>query len=507
MCELLAISANKETSIRFSEAVMRAHSREHKSGWGVAFYPGDSKHCTLFKEAEAMHKSKLLPVLNDQDIIRSKIILNHIRKSTSTDSYENTHPFSRELFGEQWTFIHNGAHGLDRYFHHYLEDEDFSLSYIPIGLTGSDKAFCILLNELKKKIKPTISTMNEAGNVCVVCSYRAVDAFQTLYESCLAITESGADLNMILSNGDVVIAFHSGYNHLHYLLRDYDTLHGKVIELQDVDYDSVGHEQPHLVKGPGERAAIIATEKLTTGENWIPFVPGEMIVFKKGDIVARSQNGRILSTEYDSSSVTISDIEVYDSSKSLDQKRSDHMVIGLPAAVRQQLDVDIGVTILVSNAHHSSQLEVHQTAKELLHGECKADNPIRHVCLPPKVRDLLHLQEINANHRSGFEQFSKKFTPVSIHNKRNNESNNQSIGRPVTNDDLHSGKKLPVMIDGIPGTCWIQERDFACEKIVVTFDRPHPVHGDGIYTKYFYLKEPGNLHWGHDDVVMEIYHR
>ncbi len=121
MCELLGVCSSIQTNIKYSAQSMKAHSEYHNNGWGVVFYPDNSIHCWMFKEDKPMYKSMLLPILNGNNIIQLKIILNHIRKSTNTEAYENTHPFYRELFGEHWSLIHNGSTGMDKYFKKYLE--------------------------------------------------------------------------------------------------------------------------------------------------------------------------------------------------------------------------------------------------------------------------------------------------------------------------------------------------------------------------------------------------
>ena len=54
---------------------------------------------------------------------------------------ENTHPFTRELWGRYWTYAHNGQ--LSNY-------ESLSTGYRrPVGETDSELVFCWLLNQIE----------------------------------------------------------------------------------------------------------------------------------------------------------------------------------------------------------------------------------------------------------------------------------------------------------------------------------------------------------------------
>jgi glutamine amidotransferase len=69
----------------------------------------------------------------------------HIRRATSGHiSFENTHPFRRELGGRAHIFAHNGDF---HDFQHHLPL--IAGGFHPIGQTDSEHAFCYLLNQLK----------------------------------------------------------------------------------------------------------------------------------------------------------------------------------------------------------------------------------------------------------------------------------------------------------------------------------------------------------------------
>lgn len=407
MCELLGVSSNLETNIQYSLQSMVAHSRTHRHGWGVCFYPYNSKHCVVFKEAESMSRSGLLRFINENNIIRSKIILNHIRLSTTSQSYENTHPFYRELFGEHWSLIHNGASGMDSCFKEYLRENENQINYIPIGSTGSDKALCIILNELKKNILTEVKCENRNGNLEVVCNYPFETAQRVIYETCHKIMQSGAHLNILLSNGEYLFAFHSGYNQLNYVFRDQRLLRGREIRMIDADFQTIG-----LEKQPNERTVIVATEILTEGEEWKRFNKGDFLVFKDGNLVYK--NGTSIE-ESSQSPLVVSNVEVYDSSRWLEEQRLDLKVIGIPKKLRDNLGVNIGERVIVESSSSSIELFVFETDKRLLKtGDSPADNPDLHACIPKKYRELLGLRQVISYNRNNFVGFRKKFDSVSI---------------------------------------------------------------------------------------------
>lgn len=410
MCELLGICSNLFTNIEYSSQFMSEHSAKHKNGWGVAFYPPltynseiSSKQCKLFKEEITMGNSDLLKYLNENKVIKSKIILNHIRYSTSTQNYDNTHPFVRELFGQNWSFIHNGATGLDNYFKSYLGQNNNKIDFIPIGLTGSDKAFCIILNELKKNIQCDISTKDIESNLEVICKYDFEKAQKIIYQTCKNIMNSGANINIILSNGEYLITFFSGYNKLHYLYRK-----GTNVNPSNNSYfQSLG-----LIKSPNEKAVIIATEKLTS-EDWKSFKKGEMLIFKDGELVYK--NGEKVNNENTKSVNEVSDIEVYDSSAQLDRIDIEKKVIGVSQYLRDLLNLKIGDEVKVINKTKEINLKVYDSDENLSeNGLSKADNPDKYVCIPRVIRNYLELNEINSTHRANLPKFKKKFSSVDI---------------------------------------------------------------------------------------------
>ena len=109
MCELLGMSANVPTDICFSFTGLMLRGGKtgpHKDGWGITFYEG--KGFRTFKDPEPSAQSPIARLVQALPI-KSCAVVSHIRQANrGCVSLENTHPFTRELWGRYWTFAHNG---------------------------------------------------------------------------------------------------------------------------------------------------------------------------------------------------------------------------------------------------------------------------------------------------------------------------------------------------------------------------------------------------------------
>src|SRR5579883_136254 len=144
MCELMGMNASVPTDICFSlTGLLRrgGHTGPHKDGWGIAFYEG--RACRTFHDPAPSAHSPIAEFVRSYPI-KSRIILSHIRRANrGRVSLENTHPFTRELWGRAWTFAHNGQlRGVKR--------RPLAL-HRPIGTTDSEHAFCWMLERLRAR--------------------------------------------------------------------------------------------------------------------------------------------------------------------------------------------------------------------------------------------------------------------------------------------------------------------------------------------------------------------
>ncbi|MDN3653017.1 class II glutamine amidotransferase [Thalassotalea ponticola] len=259
MCELLAMSANVPTDICFSFAGLIQRGGKtgpHKDGWGITFYEG--KGCRTFKDPQPCYRSEIAQLVS-RYAIKSEAVISHIRQANSGGvNLENTHPFTRELWGRNLTYAHNGQ--LDGY-HIALQ----TTSLTAIGSTDSEQAFVWLIEQLREKFghrKPDNETL-----------------FAYLAQLCVAINQFGV-FNMILSDGEFVFAY--CYNNLHYLTRRAPFGPAR---LKDADV-TIDFTQETTER---DIVTVIATAPLTIDERWTKMQSGQWCAFIGGQLIASGQ--------------------------------------------------------------------------------------------------------------------------------------------------------------------------------------------------------------------------
>ena len=228
---------------------------DHCDGFGIAFF--EDKACRLFVDNQSAVESPIAELVRNYPI-KSRNVIAHIRKATQGKiSLENSHPFSRELWGRQWIFAHNGdLHGFN---------PALSGRFTPVGNTDSERAFCFLLDQLVNKFgyhEPKLEQI-----------------FALLAEVSPKIAEHGT-FNFCLSNGQALFTY--AITKLHWLVREYPFKPAQLIDLDvEVDFSQV--------TTPEDRVAVITTEPLTQNEKWTAFEPGEMILFQYGQPILKQQ--------------------------------------------------------------------------------------------------------------------------------------------------------------------------------------------------------------------------
>ena len=251
MCQLLGMNCATPTDVTFS---FRGFSQragitsDHCDGFGIAFF--EDKACRLFVDNQSAVESPIAELVRNYPI-KSRNVIAHIRKATQGKiTLENSHPFSRELWGRQWIFAHNGdLHGFN---------PTLSGRFTPVGNTDSERAFCYLLDQLVLKFGYHEPKLDQI--------------FDLLAEVSPKIAEHGT-FNFCLSNGQALFTY--AITKLHWLVREYPFKPAQLIDLDvEVDFSQV--------TTPEDRVAVITTEPLTQNEVWTAFEPGEMILFQDG---------------------------------------------------------------------------------------------------------------------------------------------------------------------------------------------------------------------------------
>ncbi len=256
MCELLGMSANVPTDICFSfTGLMQRGGRTgpHRDGWGIAFYEG--RGLRSFHDPKPSINSPIAQLVRDYPI-KSHVVISHIRQANVGQvCLENTHPFSRELWGRMWTFAHNGQLGTGV--------ADLPLGhYLPVGSTDSEAAFCWLLGEVRRAFpEPPGDYIELARFIQARCDrLRALGVF-----------------NMLLTDSTCLFAYCS--SKLSWITRR--APFGEAV-LTDVEVTIDFCKETT----PSDVVTVIATVPLTENERWHQLQPGEMVIFKDGERVA-----------------------------------------------------------------------------------------------------------------------------------------------------------------------------------------------------------------------------
>jgi predicted glutamine amidotransferase len=257
MCQLFALSCNVPSTVTFSFTGFSARggaTGEHADGFGLAFHDGPG--CRLFIDEGLASDSALADFLRCHPI-RARTVLAHIRKATQGPvQLTNCHPFVREWQGRHWSFCHNGD----------LKDFHPRLGgpYLPVGDTDSERAFCWMLQELRKRFRGRVAPSVQ----------QLAPAIAGLAER---ISQHGR-FNFLLSDGEALYAHAS--TQLHWLQRAHPFPIAHLVD-HDLTMDL------SVANGPDDRMVLVATEPLTRNEDWVSFGAGELRVFVAGEPVWR----------------------------------------------------------------------------------------------------------------------------------------------------------------------------------------------------------------------------
>ncbi|QRN40842.1 MAG: class II glutamine amidotransferase [Neisseriaceae bacterium] len=258
MCQLLGMNCNTPTDIVFSFQGFRKRgglTDTHNDGFGIAFF--EEKGVRLFHDDHACSTSPIAELIKDYPI-RSMNVISHIRKATQgKSSLVNTHPFTREIWGEYWVFAHNGQIKDFEHKHgHYFN---------PVGDSDSEQIFCYFLEILKHKFgnkKPTREQI-----------------FDLLSDLTNQIRKNSL-VNYLISNGDWMLAYCDSL--LFYKIRQSPFGEAKLLD-EDLNIDF------SRVTTPNDKVAVIATLPLTINEEWQQLARNELVMFQDGDIVLRKK--------------------------------------------------------------------------------------------------------------------------------------------------------------------------------------------------------------------------
>ena len=256
MCELLALSANTPTDMRFSFHGLTRRggaTGQHGDGWGVACFDPDGRGLHLYREDAPAAFSAIAAQVASLEL-RSHCSIAHIRKATQGHvALENCHPFHRRWRGREWVFAHNG---------NLLGPLPETTLFRPEGSTDSETAFCWILEQLEATHGGAEAPDDNA-------------TFDNLVESSRTLELQGV-FNCLISNGSWLFAYAS--SRLHLITRR--APFGRATLADDdvsVDFSELASQE--------DVVTIISTEPLTKDEQWLPLLSGEAVLLVDGEVV------------------------------------------------------------------------------------------------------------------------------------------------------------------------------------------------------------------------------
>jgi predicted glutamine amidotransferase len=255
MCELLGLAFNRPVSSGLSFRGFRHRSHHNRDGWGLAAITANKP--TIIKEPINAEESDTAATLPDRDPLRAPLFIGHVRAaSRGSVSRANTHPFTRPFGGGALTFAHNGTLDVARLKTRVGPD------FTPEGETDSELAMGALLTWLGRG--------QTAGGLS---DYARLEEF-------LRDLNALGNLNLLFSDGRRLYCYHDsgGYNGLTWTYRE--APFGRV-SLRDEDWEADLDDE----KNPDQRGYVIASRRLTDGEDWTDCRPGRLLVIERGSAV------------------------------------------------------------------------------------------------------------------------------------------------------------------------------------------------------------------------------
>ena len=255
MTQLLGINSKEDVRINLAYKLPSSFTEDSPDGWGYAFF--SNGEWQLFKES--LDVGKVLRIgfktLSTHEII-GKTFISHIRYATHGESsYENTHPFDYDLFDYRWVFAHYGHLRL------YRQIVDRAETFKSKGDTDSEAAFCFILEEISK--------IGKRDNI--------KELAEVIEKAAAELSKQGG-LNFLLSHGDTLFAYYSGYKSLYYATLNPPFKKNIFGENNQVKLEIITEN----VEDP---ITLIASEEIVKFEYWKELEAGKLYIFKNGDLV------------------------------------------------------------------------------------------------------------------------------------------------------------------------------------------------------------------------------
>lgn len=269
MSELVALSfdANATPSVSFERpdgADTAAGSRVPTAifGWGVGWYPASERGAAVVKDPTSSGQSDEGGSIGDWHRFLSTTFVFHLRGHRRPRKQQDAQPFVRSYGGHQWIFAHDGDLAADWATRCPLPDDP---SFDPLGRTDSEHAFCWLLARMHQQRLRSIAEVPPEE-----------------LRSWLNELNAGGQLNLLISDGENLIAYHdsTGQGAL-YVTRRVPPHHSDELRSDAVRIRTDAAEDLN-------RTLLAISSVPLTDEAWRPMSPGELLVVRQGAIVFSS---------------------------------------------------------------------------------------------------------------------------------------------------------------------------------------------------------------------------
>jgi transglutaminase-like putative cysteine protease/predicted glutamine amidotransferase len=170
---------------------------DERNGWGVAWYPNDELGAAVVRDPTSGSSSGVTDVLADLGMLRTALLVAHLRGAAKRANYRDTHPFTRSFASRSRAIAHNGDLVGDLGVELPLPE---SLALQPIGPTDTEHLLCWLLGRIAEagaasieefgfdELAELLGRANELGTLNLLLTdgtsllaYRCASDFQPLY--------------------------------------------------------------------------------------------------------------------------------------------------------------------------------------------------------------------------------------------------------------------------------------------------------------------------------------
>jgi transglutaminase-like putative cysteine protease/predicted glutamine amidotransferase len=261
MSELVALclDANASPTVRFRSAWGDdAPEAGGIYGWGVGWYPGSERGAAVVKDPTSSGATTVSNALGDWNRFRSTIFLCHLRGHRRPRNQEDAQPFVRSYGGRQWIFAHAGDLAPEYGDRFGIGDDP---AFDPLGRTDSEHAFCWLLSRLHAARARSLSDVEPA-----------------LLHAWLRELNEGGQLNLLLTDGEQVAAYHdAGGRGALYWTRRLPPHATTELRSDAIEFALSSPEDPN-------RTALIFSSEPLTADAWHPFAAGALILARRGSV-------------------------------------------------------------------------------------------------------------------------------------------------------------------------------------------------------------------------------